>query len=67
MSNEIAWSKPATAAARAAPTTPAAGPESSANAGWAAVSARVATPPEERITSGSGIFVLAHARARPRK
>ena len=40
MSNEIACSKPATAAARAAPTTPAAGPESSANAGCAAASVR---------------------------
>ena len=41
-------------AAIAAPTTPAAGPETSANAGCAAASASVATPPDERMTSGSG-------------
>ena len=54
MSNEIAFSIPPSRAIRAAPTTPAAGPETSASAGWAAASARLTTPPEERITSGSG-------------
>ena len=38
----------------AAPTTPAAGPESSANAAWRAASSRLATPPDERMTSGAG-------------
>ena len=54
MSKETAFSIPAARAAIAAPTAPAAGPESSANAGCAAASAIDATPPEERITSGSG-------------
>ena len=50
MSSVIASSAPAT---RTAPTTPAAGPETSATAGCAAASASVASPPEDRITSGS--------------
>ena len=54
MSKERAFSNPASAAMRAAPTTPAAGPESSANAACAAASSSVATPPDERMTSGTG-------------
>ena len=46
-----------------APTTPAAGPESSANAAWAAASSSVARPPDERMTSGSGSPASAHAPA----
>jgi hypothetical protein len=54
MSIVIASSNPASRAIRAAPTTPAAGPDTRMVAGCAAASASVATPPEERITSGSG-------------
>ena len=54
MSSEIAFSTPARRAIRAAPTTPAAGPDTSARAGCAAASARETTPPDEAITSGSG-------------
>ena len=53
MSNEIAFRKPARSATSAAPTTPAAGPETSATAGCSAASASVATPPDDRITNGS--------------
>ena len=53
MSREIALNP---AQARRAPrrTTPAAGPDTSAQAGCAAASSIVATPPDERITSGVG-------------
>ena len=54
MSNESAFTNPASAASFAAPTTPAAGPDSSANAAWAAASSKVARPPDERMTSGVG-------------
>ena len=54
MSNEIASSKPASRASMAAPTAPAAGPETSTVAGWAAASATGLTPPDDRMTSGSG-------------
>ena len=54
MSNEIAFSTPASPAILAAPTAPPAGPETSTSAAWRAASSTVATPPEERITSGSG-------------
>ena len=64
MSNESAFGKPASSASLAAPTTPAAGPERSANAACAAASSSVARPPEERITSGSGRPAAAHASAR---
>ena len=53
MSSEIAFSTPASAAIRAAPTTPAAGPETSASDGWRPPPSSVQTPPEERMTSGS--------------
>jgi hypothetical protein len=52
MSNEIASGNPARSAILAAPTTPPAGPESSAHAAWAAASAKLETPPDERSTSG---------------
>jgi hypothetical protein len=61
MSNAIASSIPASAAIRLAPTTPAAGPETRIVAGCAAASAGVATPPEERITRGSGSPASAQA------
>ena len=54
MSNESAFANPASAASFAAPTTPAAGPDSSANAACAAASSSVARPPDERMTSGEG-------------
>jgi hypothetical protein len=54
MSNAIAFGKPASDAMRAAPTAPAAGPDTSTSAGCAAASSTFATPPDERITSGSG-------------
>ncbi len=54
MSNEIAFSTPASSATRAAPTTPPAGPETSTSAACSAASSIVATPPDERMTSGSG-------------
>ena len=53
MSNVIAFSTPASCAIRAAPTTPAAGPETSTSAGCLAASASEQTPPEDRMTSGS--------------
>ena len=54
MSNASAFSIPASRATREAPTTPAAGPESSARAAWAAASSSGATPPDERMISGTG-------------
>ena len=51
MSNASAFSTPASRATRAAPTTPAAGPERSSAAGRA--SSIVTSPPAEVITSGS--------------
>jgi hypothetical protein len=53
MSNEMASPMPAARATRAAPTTPAAGPETNVQAGCAAASEALATPPDERMTSGS--------------
>ena len=41
----------------------AAGPETSAQDGCAAASSTLATPPEERITSGSGSPASPHAAA----
>jgi hypothetical protein len=61
MSKAIAFAKPTSAANRAAPTVPAAGPETRIVAGCAAASAGIATPPDERITSGSGSPASAHA------
>ena len=49
---------------RPAPTTPAAGPETRIVAGCAAASAGVETPPDERMTSGSGRPASAHAPVR---
>ncbi len=63
MSNAIAFGKPASAATRAAPTAPAAGPETRTSAGCAAASSTVATPPDERMTSGSGKPASAAAEA----
>ena len=63
MSNEIASGCPASRATSSAPSTPAAGPETSAQDGCAAASSTLATPPEERITSGSGSPAPAHAAA----
>jgi hypothetical protein len=54
MSNEIAESMATRLAIAAAPTAPAAGPETSARTGCSAASPIEATPPEESITSGSG-------------
>ena len=54
MSKAIAFSTPARAAIRSAPSTPPAGPETRISAGCAAASSIVATPPDERITSGAG-------------
>ena len=59
MSNVIAFSTPASRATRPRRRRPRPGPETSATAGCAAASASVATPPEERITSGSGSPALA--------
>ena len=42
-------------------TTPAAGPETRISAGCAAASSIVATPPDERITNGSGSPALSAA------
>ncbi len=67
MSNAIAFGNPASDATRAAPTAPAAGPETSTSAGWAAASSTVATPPDERITSGSGSPPPAAASASARR
>jgi hypothetical protein len=67
MSNEIAFSTPASAATRAAPTTPPAGPETSTSAAWRAASSIVATPPDERMTSGSGSPASTHRSASERK
>ena len=60
MSNASASSIPGQRGDRLAPTTPAAGPESSARAACAAASSSDATPPDERITSGSGRPAPAH-------
>ena len=54
MSNAIALSIPHSAATCSDATTPPAGPETRISAGCAAASSIVATPPDERITSGSG-------------
>ncbi len=54
MSKASAFAIPASPATRAAPTTPAAGPESSARAACALASSADATPPDERMTSGTG-------------
>ncbi len=54
MSKASAFSTPASRATRAAPTTPAAGPESSTRAACAAASSSEATPPDERMISGTG-------------
>jgi hypothetical protein len=67
MSSEIAFSIPAALAANVAPTTPAAGPETSAHDGCAAASSSVATPPEERITNGSRSPAEAQAASSARR
>ena len=67
ISSPIAFSKPASDASRAAPTAPAAGPETRIVAGCAAASSGVATPPEERITSGSGRPAEVQAAASARR
>ena len=67
MSRPIAFSKPAAAARRAAPTAPAAGPETRIVAGCSAASSGVVTPPDERMTSGSGSPALAHAAETARR
>ena len=54
MSNASAFSIPASRATRDAPTTPAAGPERSARAACPAASSSEATPPDERMISGTG-------------
>ena len=63
MSNPIASAKPASAASFAAPTAPAAGPETRIVAGCAAAWRGVATPPDDRMTSGSGRPAALHASA----
>ena len=54
MSRQTASGAPASAAARAAPTAPPAGPESTVHDPWRAASAAGATPPPDSITSGTG-------------
>ena len=67
MSKEIAFSTPASRAIRAAPTAPPAGPETRTSAACAAASSIVATPPDERITSGSGSPSVRHASRNDRR
>ena len=67
MSKARAFSTPASRATRAAPTTPAAGPESSARAAWAAASSSGATPPDERMINGTGSPTSSHRAARARR
>jgi hypothetical protein len=64
MSSAMAFSCPAERATFAAPTAPAAGPDTRTHAGCAAASASVVTPPEERITSGSTSPTVAHVFAK---
>mgnify|MGYP003694585641 CR=1 FL=1 len=62
MSSEIALSTPASAATRAAPTTPAAGPRPHASAGWAAASST-----ESDAAGGAHHERLRQARPRHRR
>ena len=65
MSKAIAFSTPARPAIRSAAVTPPAGPETRIRAGCAAASSIVATPPDERITSGAGSVGTTRAAERP--